>query len=153
MTSDAVHVGSPWLFQSHTCTPFQDNKGTMESLPVNNKTVGEPESLKNKVLETGASAVQVIYHNYLLQCLLSLICSRTSPPCSESAPISTRSTPMPTIPSAAPSKQTTTVHTSTTTCGNAFCTTHRRPQRASSVLVCRRFNLGLQTSSSQQQST
>jgi hypothetical protein len=31
----------------------------MDSLPVSNKTAGEPESLKNKTLETGASAVQV----------------------------------------------------------------------------------------------
>ncbi|KAF2126655.1 DUF1264-domain-containing protein [Dothidotthia symphoricarpi CBS 119687] len=30
----------------------------MESLPTHNKTCGEPESVKNKVLETGASAVQ-----------------------------------------------------------------------------------------------
>jgi hypothetical protein len=31
----------------------------MDSLPVTNKTLGEPESLMNKTLETGASAVQV----------------------------------------------------------------------------------------------
>jgi hypothetical protein len=30
----------------------------MDSLPVNNNTVGEPESTQNKILETGASAVQ-----------------------------------------------------------------------------------------------
>ena len=32
---------------------------SMDSLPVTNKTAGEPESLKNKALETGAAAVQV----------------------------------------------------------------------------------------------
>jgi len=31
----------------------------MDSLPVTNKTAGEPESLKNKTLETGAAAIQV----------------------------------------------------------------------------------------------
>lgn len=31
----------------------------MDSLPVTNKVAGEPESLKNKTLETGAAAVQV----------------------------------------------------------------------------------------------
>ena len=31
----------------------------MDSLPVTNKTAGEPESFKNKALETGAAAVQV----------------------------------------------------------------------------------------------
>ena len=31
----------------------------MDSLPVTNKTAGEPESLMNKTLETGAAAVQV----------------------------------------------------------------------------------------------
>jgi hypothetical protein len=31
----------------------------MDSLPVSNKTVGEPESVTNKILETGAGAVQV----------------------------------------------------------------------------------------------
>jgi hypothetical protein len=31
----------------------------MDSLPVTNKVAGEPESLKNKALETGAAAVQV----------------------------------------------------------------------------------------------
>lgn len=31
----------------------------MDSLPVTNKTAGEPESLTNKALETGAAAVQV----------------------------------------------------------------------------------------------
>lgn len=37
----------------------------MESLPVNNNTVGEPESTQNKILETGASAVQVRRTNRL----------------------------------------------------------------------------------------
>jgi hypothetical protein len=32
----------------------------MDSLPVTNKTAGEPESLMNKTLETGAAAVQVM---------------------------------------------------------------------------------------------
>lgn len=31
----------------------------MDSLPVTNKTAGEPESLMNKTLETGAATVQV----------------------------------------------------------------------------------------------
>jgi hypothetical protein len=31
----------------------------MDSLPVSNKTAGEPESVTNKTLETGAGAVQV----------------------------------------------------------------------------------------------
>jgi hypothetical protein len=31
----------------------------MDSLPVSNKTFGEPESVTNKTLETGAGAVQV----------------------------------------------------------------------------------------------
>jgi hypothetical protein len=31
----------------------------MDTLPVTNKTVGEPESVTNKTLETGASLVQV----------------------------------------------------------------------------------------------
>jgi hypothetical protein len=30
----------------------------MDSLPVNNKAAGEPESLTNKILETGAAALQ-----------------------------------------------------------------------------------------------
>jgi hypothetical protein len=37
----------------------------MDSLPVNNNTVGEPESTQNKILETGASAVQVCFINHL----------------------------------------------------------------------------------------
>jgi len=32
----------------------------MDSLPVTNKAAGEPESLLNKTLETGAAAVQVM---------------------------------------------------------------------------------------------
>jgi hypothetical protein len=32
----------------------------MDSLPVTNKAAGEPESLMNKTLETGAAAVQVM---------------------------------------------------------------------------------------------
>lgn len=31
----------------------------MDQMPVSNKTVGEPESVTNKTLETGAGAVQV----------------------------------------------------------------------------------------------
>ncbi len=31
----------------------------MDSLPVTDKTAGEPESLMNKTVETGAAAVQV----------------------------------------------------------------------------------------------
>jgi hypothetical protein len=31
----------------------------MDSVPLTNKTAGEPESLMNKTLETGAAAVQV----------------------------------------------------------------------------------------------
>jgi hypothetical protein len=37
----------------------------MDSLPVNNNTVGEPESTQNKILETGASAVQVCFINHM----------------------------------------------------------------------------------------
>jgi hypothetical protein len=37
----------------------------MDSLPVTNKTVGEPESVTNKTLETGAGAVQVIFRGPL----------------------------------------------------------------------------------------
>lgn len=33
---------------------------SMEALPTTNKTAGEPESLLNKTLETGAAAVQVL---------------------------------------------------------------------------------------------
>jgi hypothetical protein len=36
----------------------------MDSLPITNKTAGEPESLMNKTLETGAGAVQVIDVQY-----------------------------------------------------------------------------------------
>ena len=42
----------------------------MESLPVNNKAAGEPESTYNRALETGAAATQVQfgdltnYHDY-----------------------------------------------------------------------------------------
>jgi hypothetical protein len=35
----------------------------MDTLPVNNKTLGEPESLTNKTLETGASLVQVLIYS------------------------------------------------------------------------------------------
>jgi hypothetical protein len=38
---------------------FGQTDHTMDSLPVSNKTVGEPESVTNKTLETGAAAVQV----------------------------------------------------------------------------------------------
>lgn len=43
------------LLQSNRKPQMSD----MESLPVTNKAAGEPESFKNKVLETGAAAVQV----------------------------------------------------------------------------------------------
>jgi hypothetical protein len=48
----------------------------MDSLPVNNNTVGEPESTQNKILETGASAVQVCFINPLRP-LTILIDTRT----------------------------------------------------------------------------
>jgi hypothetical protein len=41
---------------AHNCS---GNSKTMDSMPVSGKTAGQPESLKNKTLETGAAAVQV----------------------------------------------------------------------------------------------
>lgn len=56
----------------------------MDSLPVTNDTVGKPESLRNKTLESGASAIQVnpIQRNLLV--LLKFI--RVSPQWNASAP-------------------------------------------------------------------
>jgi hypothetical protein len=33
----------------------------MDAMPITNKTLGEPESTKNKTLETGAAATQVCH--------------------------------------------------------------------------------------------
>lgn len=55
----------------------------MDSLPVTNKTAGEPESLLNKTLETGAAAVQVKIFAVVLA--LKLMMRRTSSLCKESA--------------------------------------------------------------------
>jgi hypothetical protein len=55
----------------------------MDSLPVTNKTAGEPESLMNKTLETGAAAVQV--HATLTRNRPNTNDTRTSSPYNESA--------------------------------------------------------------------
>lgn len=57
----------------------------MDSLPVTNKTTGEPESLLNKTLETGAAAVQVFKSSVLLAMVLIMV--RTSSLCKGSARI------------------------------------------------------------------
>jgi len=49
-------------------TKLQTNNSSgyynMDSLPVTNKTLGEPESATNKTLETGAAMVQVCFLLY-----------------------------------------------------------------------------------------
>lgn len=52
---------------------------SMDALPVTNKTAGEPESLMNKTLETGAAAVQVL--TILVVINSALTHGRTSSPC------------------------------------------------------------------------
>jgi hypothetical protein len=82
----------------------------MDSLPVTNKTVGEPESITNKTLETGAGAVQVGLSDtsWLLH---ELTAYRTSLLSSGSALTSMPSTRMHMIQSVTLSSQTTTVLT------------------------------------------
>jgi hypothetical protein len=40
----------------------------MDSLPISNKAAGNPESVTNKTLETGAAAVQVIHFQGCILC-------------------------------------------------------------------------------------
>ena len=79
----------------------------MDSLPVTNKTAGDPESLKNKTLETGAAAVQVCSHDDNLLAIV-LMAHRTLNLCNASALISTPFMPIIMIPAATPSKPITT---------------------------------------------
>ena len=84
----------------------------MDSLPVTNKTAGEPESLMNKTLETGAAAVQVT----LCCCCYSVAAKadRTSSLYRGSARISMPSMHTLTTPSVMLSRPTTTAHISMT---------------------------------------
>lgn len=80
---------------------------SMDSLPVTNKTAGDPESLKNKTLETGAAAVQVCSHDdNLLE--IVLMAHRTLNLCNASALTSTPFMLTIMIPAATPSKPITT---------------------------------------------
>ena len=79
----------------------------MDSLPVTNKTAGDPESLKNKTLETGASAVQVCSYDNSLSAIV-LIAHRTLNLCNAFALTSTPSMPTIMILAATPSKPITT---------------------------------------------
>lgn len=85
----------------------------MDSLPVTNKAAGEPESLMNKALETGAAAVQVTSFKTVV--VLTTKPGRTSSLCSGSAPISMPSTHTHMTPSVMLSRPTTTAHISMTT--------------------------------------
>jgi len=73
----------------------------MDTVPVSNKTAGEPESAYNSALETGAGMTQVTIPDYANIEIVNPLC-RTSLQSSEYAPISTPSTHTPTTQSATP---------------------------------------------------